>query len=159
MGEYTEKEIIKSVERHLVRIFDRLRLDAPSISIVVRRMGSREYGCADASSDLDLYVHIPDEWAKHAKAIRHLLGEELESCEETMGGKESLSQRLAQRSQHSSSQGSQPSASQEGELRDFQEGHQETRISITEEDMPSEEALPSTQTVCAPPTGADSESS
>ena len=37
---------------------------------------------------LYLYVAIPDEWAEHAKAIRLLLGEELEISEEAMGGKE-----------------------------------------------------------------------
>ena len=74
MDDFDDKAIIGSVQRHVENILRRLRLDASGNGIAVRGMGSREYGCAVQSSDLDLYLIIPDAWVIHAKAIRVLLG-------------------------------------------------------------------------------------
>ena len=88
MAEDDVKGIIRSVQFHVERIVDRLRLDDAGNNIEVRRMGSREYGCAVQSSDLDLYLMIPDDWARHAKTIRILLCHALEESEEAKDGKE-----------------------------------------------------------------------
>ena len=90
MGDDVDKGIIEVVQYHVEKIVDRLRLDTAalnSFTIVVRRMGSREYGCAEETSDLDLYLVVPDEWAGQAKEIRVLLGIALERSQQAMGGK------------------------------------------------------------------------
>ena len=47
-------------------------LDATGYRIKVERMGSREYGCAGETSDLDLCLMVPDDWASHAQVFRVL---------------------------------------------------------------------------------------
>ena len=74
--------IIRSVQQHVERIVLDLGLDARDYTIKVRRMGSREYGCAGESSDLDLYVMVPDSWALHAKHIRILVAAALEATKQ-----------------------------------------------------------------------------
>ena len=88
MGEELELEIISNVQRHVENILASLFLDTAGHTIVVERMGSREYGCAVKSSDLDLYVIIHNDWLGHAKVIRVLLAAALEKCGEAKDGKE-----------------------------------------------------------------------
>ena len=86
MGENTDSIIIRSVQGHVDRIVHELRLDAGDNKIEVCRMGSREYGCALGSSDLDLYLQVPDDWACHAKAIRVSLAATLEESRQAKDG-------------------------------------------------------------------------
>ena len=86
MGEEVERGVIARVQQHVDRIVRRLGLVPPGFQSKVGRMGSREYGCAVASSDLDLYLIIPVAWVIHAKAIRVLLGSALENAEQAMDG-------------------------------------------------------------------------
>ena len=86
MDDIVDEGIIWSVQRHVESILRRLRLDAAGNGIEVRRTGSREYGCAEQSSDLDLYLVVPDDWASRAKEIRVLLGEALVELEEAKDG-------------------------------------------------------------------------
>ena len=88
MGEELEQEIISKVQRHVENILVNLFLDNAGFTIAVERMGSREYGCAVDSSDLDLYVIIHDDWVGHGNVIRVLLAAALEKCEEAKDGKE-----------------------------------------------------------------------
>ena len=88
MGEELELDIIDNVQGHVENILASLCLDTAGHTIVVGRMGSREYGCAVKSSDLDLYVVIHNDWLGHAKIIRILLGAALEKCGEAKDGKE-----------------------------------------------------------------------
>ena len=86
MGEVVERGVIARVQQHVDCILLRLGLVATGFQSKVGRMGSREYGCAVLSSDLDLYFLIPFPWLIHAKTIRVLLGSALESAEQAMGG-------------------------------------------------------------------------
>ena len=88
MGEELELDIIDNVQGHVENILASLCLDTAGHTIVVGRMGSREYGCAVKSSDLDLYVIIHNDWLGHAKVIRVLLAAALEKCGEAKDGKE-----------------------------------------------------------------------
>ena len=54
MGEDVCQIITRSVQRHVENIVLDLELVARDYTIEVRRMGSRAYGCAGESSDLDL---------------------------------------------------------------------------------------------------------
>ena len=76
------------MQGHVEDIAYRLGLDVAGQQklLEVRRMGSREYGCAEQSSDLDLYLMVPDDWASHAKQIRVLLGAALEECQQAKDG-------------------------------------------------------------------------
>ena len=83
MDEGVCQEIILSVQYHVDAIVYRLELVFPWNYVPqVCRMGSREYGCAGDSSDLDLYLMVPDAWKHHAKQIRILLGDRLATCKE-----------------------------------------------------------------------------
>ena len=84
--EDVDERIIGSVQCHVETIVYRLGLDADGYTIKVRRMGSREYGCAERSSDLDLYLMVPDAWASRAREIRLLLGAALEDANEAKSG-------------------------------------------------------------------------
>ena len=86
MGQEVELEIIENVQTHVGNILERLGLDTAGLNITVECMGSRKYGCAVESSDLDLYCIIPDDWVTHAKLIRVLLAAELEKYEEAKDG-------------------------------------------------------------------------
>ena len=81
-----DTSIISSVQCHVEKIVERLHLYADGFPIEVRRMGSREYGCAEESSDLDLYLVIPDAWTTRAREIRCLLGAALEDAREAKDG-------------------------------------------------------------------------
>ena len=86
MVEEVELEIIKNVQSHVESILGRLGLDTAGLNITVKCMGSRKYGCAVKTSDLDLYCIIPDDWVTHAKLIRVLLAAELVRYEEAKDG-------------------------------------------------------------------------
>ena len=86
MGQEVELEIIKNVQTHVGNILERLGLDTAGLNITVECMGSRKYGCAVKTSDLDLYCVIPDDWVTHAKLIRVLLAAELVKYEEAKDG-------------------------------------------------------------------------
>ena len=58
MDEDVDNEIISRVQWH--------------IEGTLERMGSREYDCAGETSDLDLCLMVPDDWASHAQVIRVL---------------------------------------------------------------------------------------
>ena len=81
-----DRGIISGLQRHVEGIVVRLGLNATGFKTEVRRMGRWEYGCAGKSSDLNLYLIVPDTWASRAREIRELLGATLESGEEAKGG-------------------------------------------------------------------------
>ena len=89
MDEGVCQEIILSVQYHVDAIVYWLELVFPRNYVPqVCRMGSREYGCAGDSSDLDLYLMVPDAWKHHAKQIRILLGDRLATCKEAKDGRD-----------------------------------------------------------------------
>ena len=88
MDEGVCQEIILTVQYHVEAIVSCLELVARDYVPQVCRMGSREYGCAGDSSDLDLYLMVPEAWKHHAKQIRILLGDRLATCKEAKDGRD-----------------------------------------------------------------------
>ena len=86
MGDFVERSIIREVQFHVERSVKELGLDAAGNTVEVLRMGSREYGCADKTSNLDLYFTVPDDWAFHAMDIRAFLRAALEEGNEATDG-------------------------------------------------------------------------
>ena len=79
--------IIRRVQKHIDHIVrQRLCLVVAGFELCVRRMGSREYGCDWETSDLDLYLIVPDEWLSHTNAIRMMLAQALEDSGEAVDG-------------------------------------------------------------------------
>ena len=94
MGEQYEEvryyagAIIGEVQDHIDCIVYQMGLDVGDDDVRVRRMGSREYGCASKTSDLDLYLTIPNNLAGQARTIRSLLAKALLNSTQAKDGRD-----------------------------------------------------------------------
>ena len=87
MAEEDITSIINTVQDYIDDIVGNVSLGTAE-RLRVRRMGSREYGCASKTSDLDLYLMIPDALEKDAKNIRMKLGSRLEGRGQAKSGRQ-----------------------------------------------------------------------